>query len=859
MRKKKLMSMLLAAAMILASAVPSYAGEKSISKTIQTSENGIDTSVSTRSEAKTLYDEAVAADNAASEKETAAQMAYDTATSSYTEAQNAVKAAEENVNKKDVEASNAFAQAKTDADTNVTTLTSEVEAAKKEKENIEKKVAEKKSLYESNKVAIEAAQAAYNEAVAAAEAAKQKVNDGSFAFFEEMGSTAALDALNNAKYASSTHKGVETDATSLENMKKALSILPEYEELRVTREDGFYDYWTTNSEYYAEEYKNYYHETQYVSDQMVAKAQSNANASALTQNHTSQFNVGENLAFGYYDKSPFDGWYRKELKGFKQFVNGEKVTYGYGHFLNIKDIYCYSTGIAYNSAISTVGYASYKSTWSQTFGDPYRNGYNFAKDPNYFTVDEYINRFTEYYNRVTAAVTETASAVDAAKRTLDSLPITEDDLKSAEETLETATNTLNEKEKALAEAQTLAQKAAALSYEDAVTNPITDEAFTYLNDYVKAVADAKDALKETKKDFETKEGTLKEALKEAEDALIEARSEHEKTSSALKEAKSIYDTFFPDKAAAVLLSGNNRFKTAVKVAEKAFPEGASKVIIAYAKDFPDALAATALAGALDCPILISNRDTLNEDIANLLDKWGNPEVILVGGLWKCKDEINKHAHISMELSDNNRYGTAEAIVSYGLEEGLFDTNEVIVATGIASADALSMSSWAYKYKMPILLADKDGGFTEDTSSLISQFDKVYVAGADSRVKTTALQELGYSEEIGNMKRLWGHNRYETSSAIAEYFIQEYDDVTADVDGTCFAVGNDENFPDSLVGGVLAGKSGAPMILVSTYKGHKTFDTTKTLIKSGKPETVYLLGAVRLNGVDKLVKEALGIN
>lgn len=306
-------------------------------------------------------------------------------------------------------------------------------------------------------------------------------------------------------------------------------------------------------------------------------------------------------------------------------------------------------------------------------------------------------------------------------------------------------------------------------------------------------------------------------------------------------------------------AGNNRWETAAKVAEEAYPEGSSQVILVTGENFPDALAANALAGALDCPILLSKLDSLPDATKALLEKWGNPEVILIGGNWQCKDEINAVGTITREIAGKNRYETAEKIVEYGLENNLFDTDEVMVATGVASADALSMSSWSYAYRIPILLANKDGGFTEGTKELLAKFDMAYVAGADARVKTSALSNAGFALWRGNMIRLYGNNRYQTSYAISRYFLKTYQGATGNVDLTCYAMGLDANYPDALVGGVLAGKAGAPIILVSdSDKSSDTYELTRTLIKKGKPETVYLLGAVRFNGVDDQVKEAFGV-
>ena len=308
------------------------------------------------------------------------------------------------------------------------------------------------------------------------------------------------------------------------------------------------------------------------------------------------------------------------------------------------------------------------------------------------------------------------------------------------------------------------------------------------------------------------------------------------------------------------VAGDNRWETAADAAREAYPEGASTVIMVTGNNFPDALAANALAGALDCPILLSCLDSVPEATEELLKEWNNPNIILVGGNWTCEDELSALGTITERIAGKNRYETAEKIVEYGLENDLFDTDEVIVATGAKAADALSMSTWSYQYKMPILLAKSNGEFTENTQTLLKNFDKVYVAGADNCVKTTALSKIGFKQWKGNMVRLYGNNRYETSYAIARYFLKNYKGATGCTDKTCYAMGSDENFPDALVGGAIAGKAGAPIILVSgSASSSVNYDLTEKLIKNGGSDTIYFLGAIKNNAyVDVTIREALSI-
>ncbi len=310
------------------------------------------------------------------------------------------------------------------------------------------------------------------------------------------------------------------------------------------------------------------------------------------------------------------------------------------------------------------------------------------------------------------------------------------------------------------------------------------------------------------------------------------------------------------------VAGDNRWETAAAAAKTAYPEGASTVILVTGNNFPDALTANALAGALDCPILLSRLDSVPEATEELLKEWNNPNIILVGGNWTCEDELNTLGTITERIAGKNRYETAEKVVEYGLEKGLFDTDEVIVATGAKAADALSMSAWAFKYKMPILLANSKGEFTENTQTLLEKFDMVYVAGASSCVKSAALSKAGFAQWKGNMVRLYGDNRYETSYAIARYFLTEYEGEKGKVSETCYAMGLDENYPDALVGGMIAGRAGAPIILVSgSSSADVNLDLTKTVIKNGNPNMVYFLGVIKNEEnqtVDANIRAALGV-
>ncbi len=241
---------------------------------------------------------------------------------------------------------------------------------------------------------VDQAQADYDTAKETSEESSSKISAGSYAFFETMGSTEALDILNNCKYAGYNNKGDEKDATSLEHMKLAIELLDEYLEIRA--QEGC----TTDVK---------------VSDHMMAMAQADVNASVpLGLNHPQQFAVGENLAWGMVD--PFMSWYSEktlcENRG-----EDPKTSSLAGHYQNLIGDYQYTGfAVAENDTI-------YQVAFGQVFAyDVASADVPYTASTTPYTVSEYKDRFMAYYNQLNSAVEETnakKAALDSAKAALD--------------------------------------------------------------------------------------------------------------------------------------------------------------------------------------------------------------------------------------------------------------------------------------------------------------------------------------------------------------------------------------------------------------------------------------------------------
>ena len=304
------------------------------------------------------------------------------------------------------------------------------------------------------------------------------------------------------------------------------------------------------------------------------------------------------------------------------------------------------------------------------------------------------------------------------------------------------------------------------------------------------------------------------------------------------------------------ISGADRYETGVLIAKQAFPEGADEAVIVTGQKFPDALAAGALAGAKNCPILLSRLSALPEAAKTLLkDTWNKrvTTVHLVGGGFSGQfftdlTECGVRVVDDESYNGRDRFETAEKVCSVGLEAGFFNTDVCILTTGLKPADALSISPWSYRSHWPILLVGRNG-ISDSTLKLVNRFKTVYI--------------LGHAEDPGKLKtgikviELAGANRYETSARIAEAFTGNE---ARKLDQAAFAPGSDNNFPDALVGGILQGAYESPILLVSDSDyGKAAYDYAAGYLTNDNVRTLYMLGAAAQGTLAGRIREALDIS
>ena len=155
------------------------------------------------------------------------------------------------------------------------------------------------------------------------------------------------------------------------------------------------------------------------------------------------------------------------------------------------------------------------------------------------------------------------------------------------------------------------------------------------------------------------------------------------------------------------------------------------------------------------------------------------------------------------VAGSDRLDTSVKVMN--IVKGASDT--VIVATGQVYADSLSIGSWSYATKSPIVLTKADGTLTPAEVAAIKAagYRKFVIVGGSLVVKDSVKSQLSGLEFVG---RLGGANRYETSKLIAEFSLNN--GLTAKVP----AVATGANYPDALAGAALQGQIGSILVLVN---------------------------------------------
>lgn len=284
------------------------------------------------------------------------------------------------------------------------------------------------------------------------------------------------------------------------------------------------------------------------------------------------------------------------------------------------------------------------------------------------------------------------------------------------------------------------------------------------------------------------------------------------------------------------IAGASRYLTAVEVSKKAYKEAETVIIAAGANlNFPDALAASALAGKEEAPILLAEQDGFRAGTLEEIARLGAKKAIVLGGekaLGKEVVDALEDAGLKVtRIAGENRYETAALIAAEVLGTG----KEVFLVNGDEPWDALAIGPVAARDGIPVLLT-KAGALRAETKAFLVDkgIKTVTILGGDKAVSPAVRAEIPAS--VSSVKRVHGLNREATAIEIAERFFDAPEAVI---------IASRDKFADALVGGYFGGLLDAPIMLVYEKKIRENVE--EYLWDNQQVGDIYILGGEAVIG------------
>lgn len=158
------------------------------------------------------------------------------------------------------------------------------------------------------------------------------------------------------------------------------------------------------------------------------------------------------------------------------------------------------------------------------------------------------------------------------------------------------------------------------------------------------------------------------------------------------------------------LSGIDRYATAASIANNLKVKEGTPVVIAYGESYADALSISSTASVNQYPILLVEKDRIPEEAKKMLSTIKPSKVFIVGLQNAVGEKVEKDLAEILNADKSkiarigglDRYATSIEIAKF------FDLNgkSAAIATGNDFPDALAGSTYAAKFKAPLILSDK---------------------------------------------------------------------------------------------------------------------------------------------------------
>lgn len=237
------------------------------------------------------------------------------------------------------------------------------------------------------------------------------------------------------------------------------------------------------------------------------------------------------------------------------------------------------------------------------------------------------------------------------------------------------------------------------------------------------------------------------------------------------------------------------------------------VVIATDREHYDALAANSLAGVLRCPVLLTNPNSLSDQIRREIQRLGAKHAYICGGPNAVSRNVDGQIR-AIGCGDVRRvYGAHQQETAMEIAKlvlSMQSNKTCIIATSTTYHDALSIAPYAYSFGVPIITCTNGGNvIPEFSKSLLvaSGMSNAVIVGGERAVSSSAVGQLK-SIGISTVERLSGATAFETSNEIAKWELSHGMELKAP------GVATGDTYHDALAGAALCGVNNSVLVVVN---------------------------------------------
>ena len=278
------------------------------------------------------------------------------------------------------------------------------------------------------------------------------------------------------------------------------------------------------------------------------------------------------------------------------------------------------------------------------------------------------------------------------------------------------------------------------------------------------------------------------------------------------------------------VSGESRFSTAVKLAQRCKYKEGGTVILAPGELHSHCLATAGLSGILDAPVLLTRADDLPSETASEMFHLDPTRVIIIGS--------TEHVHASVEQTLGSVFPEAQVnridgatpnevainIYNYVMEnpqkrKSITQAAPTWAKTAIitydgCTGDLISFSPYMYQKHVPVFFVPEIGRVDAKTEEVLTSgmFDYLLVLGGDAHIPDAFLAKC--ERQNIRCERVCGNGPYHANELINSTITTKRAGFDT-VDISCLIVTSVGNPHDALAAAAYAGKTNSAFLLEDT--------------------------------------------